>query len=185
MVPEVGSDDDDEVTEKGTKLYISNLDYGVSNVEACSELIESKFFRLYEDECEAAINEKINVENNISYVYHSLFTYFDWEDNIILKFFKESSDKEREHAEKLMKYQKCLFRCDKGKGNTSFLVTYPVLAVVCVAEMNDSTVKNLAIMEKKYATLLTYHFPPLESAMGKEEGGAACFEQDTTSLLLV
>nr|AFK44133.1 unknown [Lotus japonicus] len=62
----------------------------------------------FEDESEAAINEQINVEYNVSYVYHSLFAYFD-RDNIALKglakFFKESSDEERGHAEKLMKYQ--------------------------------------------------------------------------------
>ncbi|WVZ54955.1 hypothetical protein U9M48_005680 [Paspalum notatum var. saurae] len=62
----------------------------------------------YVDECEAAINEQINVEYNASYAYHSLFAYFD-RDNVALKgfakFFKESSDEEREHAEKLMKYQ--------------------------------------------------------------------------------
>ncbi|KAE9618178.1 hypothetical protein Lal_00041865 [Lupinus albus] len=62
----------------------------------------------YADQCESAINEQINVEYNVSYVYHSLFAYFD-RDNIALKgfakFFKESSEEEREHAEKLMKYQ--------------------------------------------------------------------------------
>ncbi|NP_001316747.1 ferritin, chloroplastic [Vigna angularis] len=62
----------------------------------------------YADDCEPAINEQINVEYNASYVYHSLFAYFD-RDNVALKgfakFFKESSEEEREHAEKLMKYQ--------------------------------------------------------------------------------
>uniref|UniRef100_A0A5B7AEQ4 Ferritin n=1 Tax=Davidia involucrata TaxID=16924 RepID=A0A5B7AEQ4_DAVIN len=60
------------------------------------------------EECEAAINEQINVEYSVSYVYHSMYAYFD-RDNIALKglakFFKESSEEEREHAEKLMKYQ--------------------------------------------------------------------------------
>ncbi|KAE9600857.1 hypothetical protein Lal_00011241 [Lupinus albus] len=59
-------------------------------------------------ETEAAINEQINVEYNVSYVYHSLFAYFD-RDNIafkgLAKFFKESSEEEREHAEKFIKYQ--------------------------------------------------------------------------------
>ncbi|XP_045790644.1 uncharacterized protein LOC123885410 isoform X1 [Trifolium pratense] len=45
------------------------------------------------------------VEYNVSYVYHSLFAYFD-RDNLPLKglakFFKEYSDEEREHA---IKYQ--------------------------------------------------------------------------------
>ncbi|XP_066311555.1 ferritin-1, chloroplastic-like [Miscanthus floridulus] len=49
-----------------------------------------------------------NVEYNASYAYHSLFVYFD-RDNVALKgfakFFKESSDKEKEHAKKLMEYQ--------------------------------------------------------------------------------
>ncbi|EMS58936.1 Ferritin-1, chloroplastic [Triticum urartu] len=63
------------------------------------------------DECEAAINEQINVEYNASYAYHSLYAYFD-RDNVALKgfakFFKESSDEEREHAEMLMEYQMML-----------------------------------------------------------------------------
>ncbi|RYR34879.1 hypothetical protein Ahy_A10g049929 isoform A [Arachis hypogaea] len=70
------------------------------------------------DQCEAAINEQINVEYNVSYVYHAMFAYFD-RDNVALRglakrfddcgadcrFFKESSAEEREHAEKLMEYQ--------------------------------------------------------------------------------
>ncbi|GMP23518.1 hypothetical protein CsSME_00001078 [Camellia sinensis var. sinensis] len=63
----------------------------------------------YSDECESAINEQINVEYNVSYVYHAMFAYFD-RDNIALKglakFFEESSEEERDHAEKFMKYQK-------------------------------------------------------------------------------
>ncbi|KAK7276422.1 hypothetical protein RIF29_17561 [Crotalaria pallida] len=62
----------------------------------------------YVDESEAAINEQINVEYNVSYAYHALFAYFD-RDNVALKglakFFKESSAEERNHAEKLMDYQ--------------------------------------------------------------------------------
>ncbi|KAA8534027.1 hypothetical protein F0562_031544 [Nyssa sinensis] len=62
----------------------------------------------YSNECEAAINEQINVEYNVSYVYHAMFAYFD-RDNVALKglakFFKESSEEERDHAEKLMEYQ--------------------------------------------------------------------------------
>ncbi|KAK6932968.1 Ferritin/DPS protein domain [Dillenia turbinata] len=69
-----------------------------------SSLARQKF----SDECEAAINEQINVEYNVSYAYHSLFAYFD-RDNVALrgfaKFFNESSEEEREHAEKFMKYQ--------------------------------------------------------------------------------
>ncbi|XP_030537300.1 ferritin-1, chloroplastic-like isoform X2 [Rhodamnia argentea] len=62
----------------------------------------------YSEDCEAAINEQINVEYTVSYVYHAMYAYFD-RDNIALKglakFYKESSEEEREHAEKLMEYQ--------------------------------------------------------------------------------
>ncbi|XP_047334246.1 ferritin-1, chloroplastic-like [Impatiens glandulifera] len=60
------------------------------------------------DDCESALNEQINVEYNVSYVYHALYAYFD-RDNVALKglakFFKEASEEEREHAEKFMEYQ--------------------------------------------------------------------------------
>ncbi|XP_020271611.1 ferritin-4, chloroplastic-like [Asparagus officinalis] len=59
-------------------------------------------------DCEAAINEQINVEYNISYIYHAMYAYFD-RDNIALRglahFFKESSYEERDHAQKFMEYQ--------------------------------------------------------------------------------
>lgn len=62
----------------------------------------------FTDTCEAAINEQINIEYIISYVYHAMFAYFD-RDNVglpgIAKFFKENSEEERQHAELLMKYQ--------------------------------------------------------------------------------
>ncbi|KAM1141614.1 hypothetical protein FF1_041491 [Malus domestica] len=62
----------------------------------------------FTDESEAAINEQINVEYNVSYIYHAMYAYFD-RDNVALKglakFFKESSEEERDHAEKLMEYQ--------------------------------------------------------------------------------
>ncbi|KAI3866523.1 hypothetical protein MKX03_032738 [Papaver bracteatum] len=54
----------------------------------------------FTDDCEAAINEQINVEYNVSYVYHALYVYF-----VGIMFFKEASVKEREHAELLREYQ--------------------------------------------------------------------------------
>lgn len=59
-------------------------------------------------ECEAAINKQINLELYASYVYQSMAYYFDRDDVALPgfhKFFKKSSDEEREHAEKFMKYQ--------------------------------------------------------------------------------
>lgn len=77
-------------------------------VQVSSAYFESLARQRFSPSCEAAINDQINVEYNVSYVYHALFAYFD-RDNVGLpgfaKFFKESSEEEREHAEKLMKYQ--------------------------------------------------------------------------------
>lgn len=62
----------------------------------------------YHEESEAAVNRQINLELYASYVYSSMAFYFDRDDVALKgfhKFFKESSDEEREHAEKLMKLQ--------------------------------------------------------------------------------
>nr|QJI07924.1 ferritin [Perna viridis] len=59
-------------------------------------------------ESEAGINRQINMELYASYCYQSMAFYFDRDDVALpgfSKFFKSSSDEEREHAEKLMKYQ--------------------------------------------------------------------------------
>jgi ferritin heavy chain len=62
----------------------------------------------YHEECEAAINEQINIEYNISYVYHALHSFFD-RDNIgmpgLAKYFKDGSDEERDHAQLLITFQ--------------------------------------------------------------------------------
>lgn len=77
-------------------------------VEKTKEATES-FARVnFHPECEAALNEQINIEYNVSYIYHALWAYFD-RDNVALpglaKFFKDGSVEEREHAELLMSYQ--------------------------------------------------------------------------------
>ncbi|KAL3883541.1 hypothetical protein ACJMK2_029831 [Sinanodonta woodiana] len=62
----------------------------------------------YHAESEAGINKQINMELCASYVYQSMSYYFDRDDVALkgfAKFFKKSSEEEREHAEKLMKYQ--------------------------------------------------------------------------------
>ncbi|CAL0317620.1 unnamed protein product [Lupinus luteus] len=67
----------------------------------------------YIDECEATLNDQINVVYNISYIYHALYAYFD-RDTVALKgfanFFKESSEEKRRLAEKMMEYQNKLGR---------------------------------------------------------------------------
>ncbi|XP_077994698.1 soma ferritin-like [Glandiceps talaboti] len=62
----------------------------------------------YHSDSEAGINKQINMELYASYVYQSMGFYFA-RDDIALhgfsKYFKKASEEEREHAEKLMKFQ--------------------------------------------------------------------------------
>jgi len=62
----------------------------------------------YHEESEAMINKQINMELYASYVYQTMCFHFQRDDIALpghAKFYKKASDEEREHAEKLMKYQ--------------------------------------------------------------------------------
>lgn len=62
----------------------------------------------YHAEAEAGINRQINMELYASYCYQSMAYYFDRDDVALpgfAKFFKNNSNEEREHAEKLMAFQ--------------------------------------------------------------------------------
>uniref|UniRef100_A0A8C6NMH1 Ferritin n=3 Tax=Nothobranchius TaxID=28779 RepID=A0A8C6NMH1_NOTFU len=62
----------------------------------------------YHRDCEAAINKMVNLELFASYTYTSMAFYFSRDDVALAgfaHFFKENSDEEREHAEKLLSFQ--------------------------------------------------------------------------------
>jgi len=62
----------------------------------------------YHSDCEAGINRQINMELYASYTYQSMAFHFDRDDVALpgfAKFFRKSSEEEREHAEKFMEYQ--------------------------------------------------------------------------------
>ena len=68
----------------------------------------SRIRQNFKEESEALINKQINMEFYASYVYMSMYTYFDRDDvaySGMAAFFKKSSDEEREHGEKLIQYQ--------------------------------------------------------------------------------
>eukprot|EP00095_Tigriopus_kingsejongensis_P003047 maker-scaffold1052_size66809-snap-gene-0.17 protein:Tk03047 transcript:maker-scaffold1052_size66809-snap-gene-0.17-mRNA-1 annotation:"soma ferritin" len=57
---------------------------------------------------EATINKQINMELYASYVYTSMFAYFNRDDVALqgfAKFFRKNADEERDHAYKLIEYQ--------------------------------------------------------------------------------
>ncbi|XP_048763643.1 soma ferritin-like [Ostrea edulis] len=71
-------------------------------------MAESQCRQNFHQESEAGINRQINMELYASYAYQSMSFYFNRDDVALpgfSKYFKNASDEEREHAEKLMKYQ--------------------------------------------------------------------------------
>uniref|UniRef100_A0A8C6KIW0 Ferritin n=1 Tax=Nothobranchius furzeri TaxID=105023 RepID=A0A8C6KIW0_NOTFU len=70
--------------------------------------MESQVRQNYHRDCEAAINRMVNMELFASYTYTSMAYYFSRDDVALpgfSRFFKENSDEEREHAEKLLAFQ--------------------------------------------------------------------------------
>merc|ERR1712105_69 len=68
----------------------------------------SKIRQNFHEECEAMINKQINMEFYASYVYLSMGSYFNREDQALHGFgkhFMEESGEERKHGIKLMEYQ--------------------------------------------------------------------------------
>uniref|UniRef100_A0A4W6F5W5 Ferritin n=1 Tax=Lates calcarifer TaxID=8187 RepID=A0A4W6F5W5_LATCA len=70
--------------------------------------MESQVRQNYHRDCEAAVNRMVNMEMFASYTYTSMAFYFSRDDVALpgfSHFFKENSDEEREHAEKLLSFQ--------------------------------------------------------------------------------
>merc|ERR1712179_311835 len=68
----------------------------------------SKIRQNYHEESEALINKQINMEFYASYVYLSMASYFNRDDQALpgfSSFFQKSSDEERAHGMKLMEYR--------------------------------------------------------------------------------
>merc|ERR1711974_546772 len=68
----------------------------------------SKIRQNYHEDCEALINKQINMEFYASYVYLSMSSYFNRDDQALHGFaehFKMESGEERAHGMKLMEYQ--------------------------------------------------------------------------------
>merc|ERR1712080_767172 len=73
-----------------------------------NNLAMSKIRQNFHQDTEALINKQINMEMYASYVYKSMATYFAREDIALLGFskrFREASQEETEHADKLIDYQ--------------------------------------------------------------------------------
>merc|ERR1712200_201739 len=72
------------------------------------EMAMSKIRKNYHEDCEALINKQINMEFYASYVYLSMSSFFNRDDQALHGFadhFKKESNEERAHGMKLMEYQ--------------------------------------------------------------------------------
>lgn len=81
----------------------------VEQADLNGQPVEDSFARVgYTRDSEYAVNEQINIEYNMSYVYHAMSAYFD-RDNVALpgfaQHFRASALEERGHAQTLMDFQ--------------------------------------------------------------------------------
>ncbi|XP_033957163.1 ferritin, middle subunit-like [Pseudochaenichthys georgianus] len=70
--------------------------------------MDSQVRQSYHRDCEAAVNRMLNMELFASYSYTSMAFYFSRDDVALpgfAHFFKENSEEEREHADKLLTFQ--------------------------------------------------------------------------------
>lgn len=107
----------------------------------------------YHEESEAGVNKQINLELYASYVYMSMAYYFD-HTTVALpgahKYFKKASDEEREHAEKLMKFQ-------NQRGGTVVLQDIKRPENDTWGTLKDAVTSALALEKKVNQALLDLH----------------------------
>ena len=107
----------------------------------------------FHEECELALNKQINLELYASYVYLSMAYYFDRSDVALpglQKYFKESSDEEREHAMKFMTYQ-------NKRGGSINLTCIESPAKNDWLSAKDAMVEALGLEKKVNTSLLEMH----------------------------
>merc|ERR1712203_1264152 len=114
----------------------------------------SKIRQNYHEDCEALINKQINMEFYASYVYLSMSSYFNRDDQALHGFaghFRKESDDEREHGMKLMEYQtkrggRCVFQ-DIAKPCNSEWGT-PLEAMEAALELEKTVNQSLLDLHK-------------------------------------
>ncbi|KAK9857223.1 hypothetical protein WJX84_000986 [Apatococcus fuscideae] len=129
--------------EKGEQATISFSPFDevtteLANVEQSEMSVpEDNFSRVnYHRECEYAVNEQINIEYNLSYVYHSMASYFN-RDNVglpgLTSYFRAESLDERGHAQMLMDFQ-----ASRGGNVSSWPTSLPPQSDYANAEKGDA-----------------------------------------------
>merc|ERR1712033_46479 len=119
-----------------------------------NKMAVSKIRQNYHEDCEALINKQINMEFYASYVYLSMSSWFNRDDQALHGFaahFKNESGEERAHGMKLMEYQtkrggRCVFQ-DIAKPTTMEWGT-PLEAMEAALELEKTVNQSLLDLHK-------------------------------------
>merc|ERR1712201_2875 len=119
-----------------------------------NKMAVSKIRQSYHEDCEALINKQINMEFYASYVYLSMSSWFNRDDQALHGFaahFKNESGEERAHGMKLMEYQtkrggRCVFQ-DIAKPTTMEWGT-PLEAMEAALELEKTVNQSLLDLHK-------------------------------------
>merc|ERR1712002_1189054 len=119
-----------------------------------NKMAVSKIRQNYHEDCEALINKQINMEFYASYVYLSMSSWFNRDDQALHGFaahFKKESGEERAHGMKLMEYQtkrggRCVFQ-DIAKPTTKEWGT-PLEAMEAALELEKTVNQSLLDLHK-------------------------------------
>merc|ERR1711935_558747 len=134
-----------------TRTYNNNINI-INNNDTVK--MTSQIRQNYHEECEALINKQINMEFYASYVYLSMSSFFNRDDQALhgfASFFQKSSNEEREHGMKLMEYQttrggKVVFQ-DIAKPSSSEWGT-PLQAMEAALELEKTVNQSLLDLHK-------------------------------------
>merc|ERR1711935_355717 len=134
-----------------TRTYNNNINNNnnINTVKMTSQIRQN-----YHEEGEALINKQINMEFYASYVYLSMSSFFNRDDQALhgfASFFQKSSNEEREHGMKLMDYQskrggKVVFQ-DIAKPSSSEWGT-PLQAMEAALELEKTVNQSLLDLHK-------------------------------------
>merc|ERR1712082_500540 len=126
----------------------------ILNIFHTPDMMASRIRQNYHEECEALINKQINMEFYASYVYLSMASYFNRDDQALhgfAAFFQKNSNEERDHGMKLMNYQskrggRVVFQ-DIAKPNTMEWGT-PLQAMEAALELEKTVNQSLLDLHK-------------------------------------
>lgn len=110
---------------------------------------------IWSDACENALNEQIRVEYLASYHYHKLAAHFYELDSGLMKlanYFNRASLEERDHADKLMRYQ-----CQRGGKVVFSPIQVPEMQLEKKTEVKKSFELALELEESVNKKLIELH----------------------------